>query len=127
MNACDELARQLTQGIAAHSFWATHLRVAIDQCQSSHSPEAVREATCCTFGRWLDKRAAELCRFPQFSEARELHVRFHAATSEVLELALAGRREQALARLAEGSAFNETARDLTRAMISWRRSVSVSV
>jgi hypothetical protein len=68
-----------------------------------------------TWGRYL---------FEMISKKNiSLHADFHKAAADVLELALAGKKEEAHAALARGSHFALLSSKLTTPMMEWKRSM----
>jgi hypothetical protein len=58
-----------------------------------------------------------------WEEVCRLHAEFHKEAAEVLKLALAGRREEAEAAIAQGSRFAKVSTKLTITMTAWRKVV----
>lgn len=73
----------------------------------------VRQDNYCAFGKWLygDGKAT----FPsreQHEEVRTRHAEFHREAARVLDMALAGKVQEATAALAMGSQFNRVSATL---------------
>ena len=116
------LQEEITTAIAAHGLWKSGLRNAVETGRSYVAPAAVRADNLCKFGQWLygatitDSVKAS----PAYQECRDLHAKFHAAAAHVLDLALAGRSDQAEAALRDGSEFAMASHALTTAMLRWK-------
>jgi hypothetical protein len=59
----------------------------------------------------------------QYKSVHDLHARFHTEAAHVLELALAGRREDAVAAMAIGSPFGNVSSNLIIAMTAWKKTL----
>jgi len=111
---------QIDSGIAAHARWKYRLFDAVNTGQSESTVQGARSHDECAFGKWLatlspSERSSEHCR-----KVTDLHAEFHRAASEVLELALSSRKEEAEAEIALGSRFSLISSDLTMAMSAWK-------
>ena len=60
-----------------------------------------------------------------YKTVHDLHARFHLEASHVLELALAGRREDAKSAMAMGSPFATVSSKLTTALTAWKKAMGV--
>jgi hypothetical protein len=110
------------QAISAHAQWKRRLNEAIDSGSSEWTVSEVRADDRCEFGKWLNT----LCDLEKSSDSclhlRSLHTEFHHAASEVLELALAGKKDDARAAMSPGNRFNQTSTELVLTLGEWRRS-----
>ena len=116
MNATEIFDR----AIAAHAKWKYHLMQAIDTGTSEWHVRDVRADNACEFGKWLSalplsERLGEYC-----VKVRALHTEFHVLASDVLEMALAGRKEQATAAMAFSSRFAAVSSNLVMAILAWK-------
>jgi len=111
----------IDKAIAAHARWKSHLREAIETGKSEFTIDRVRPDNVCEFGRWLLERPLDQRLGEQFKTVRDLHARFHVEASQVLEMALAGRRDEARAAMAVGSPFASVSAKLTASMSAWKR------
>jgi hypothetical protein len=117
---------QIDHGIASHARWKYRLFDAVKTGESEWTVEQISSHTNCEFGRWLaslspDERQSEKCR-----TVVTLHQEFHAAASEVLDLALRKQMEAAQSAIALNSPFSLLSANLTAAMTAWRESQSKS-
>jgi hypothetical protein len=110
----------ITRGIAAHAKWKFYLRQAINTGESEWTVATARVDDRCEFGAWLHGLPAEQRLGEHFKTVSEQHAAFHRAAAEVLELALAGRRAEAEAAIADASRFAGVSRKLTLAMMAWK-------
>jgi len=114
----------LDHAIATHAKWKYRLMDAINTGRSEWHVSDVRTDSACEFGKWLaalslSERLSEHCR-----KVRALHTEFHSLAADVLELALAGRKEEATAAMALGSRFAVMSSNLTMAVIAWKEAAS---
>lgn len=110
---------QITAAIAAHGKWKTRLKSAIGQGTSEFSPATVRLDNACDFGKWLRSAGPEARKSEHFHHAVALHAEFHKAAADVLALALAGKKDEAEAKLDLGGEFAHLSAELTREMSAW--------
>ncbi len=113
----------IDKAIAAHARWKSHLREAIDIGKSEFTVDGVRPDNTCEFGRWLAERPLDQRLGEHFKTVGDLHSRFHIEASHVLEMALAGRREEARAAMAIGSQFASVSAKLTASMTVWKKAL----
>jgi hypothetical protein len=111
---------QIERGIAAHARWKYRLFDAVNTGKSESTVQGTRSDDQCEFGKWLaslspSERSSEHC-----EKVTTLHAEFHKAASEVLELALSARKEEAEAAIALGSSFSLISSNLTMAMSAWK-------
>jgi hypothetical protein len=121
-----ELSEALDRAIAAHAKWKYRLMDAIETAQSEWQLAVVRTDAACDFGKWLaalplSQRLSEHCK-----KVKALHTEFHSLAADVLELALAGRKEEATAAIALGSRFAAVSSELTIAVLDWSQDAAAS-
>ena len=93
------------KAIFAHSQWKHRLRQAIETGESEWTVADVRSDKGCEFGKWLDDLPPAKKTPQRYSDLRSLHAEFHKAASEVLTLALSGKKNAAQVAMASGSHF----------------------
>ena len=113
----------LDHAIAAHAKWKYRLLDAIDTRRSESSVSDVRSDHACEFGKWLfalplSERLSVHCQ-----KVRTLHAEFHSMAADVLELALAGCKDEARSALGFGSRFASVSANLTVAVNAWKDDV----
>ena len=116
---------KIVQAIAAHAKWKFRLREAIEAGTSEWTVNDVQTDNRCEFGIWLQALPAEDRKSEHWKTVRQLHAEFHQQAAEVLRLALAGRREEAEAAIAQGSRFAKTTTKLTITMTAWRKALGI--
>lgn len=110
-------------GLTAHDLWKKRLHDAIEHGTSEFTAEAVRTDNACEFGTWLyslpqAERESEPCK-----NILALHARFHRTAAEILELALRGNREEALAKVAYGGVYSFISGKLVLELNKWKETL----
>jgi hypothetical protein len=106
--------------LAAHGSWKSHLKEAV---RTGHSTKNAAEAgtdNACEFGKWFYGLPPAERETQHGRDVRALHAEFHHLAGSVLELALAGRREEAERLLEAGGEFAQVTAKLTFALIGWK-------
>ena len=114
---------RIVHAIAAHAKWKFYLREAIETGTSEWTVDEVRVDNRCEFGMWLQALPPDDRKTEHWENVCRLHAQFHKEAAEVLKLALAGRREEAEAAIAQGSRFAKVSTKLTITMTAWRKAV----
>ncbi|MFN8589127.1 MAG: CZB domain-containing protein [Candidatus Eisenbacteria bacterium] len=112
---------EIRAAIAAHSLWRTRLRAAIESGRSEWNVEHVARPDQCELGRWLARLAPDESNRERADRVRQLHGKFHAEASKVLELAHSGQGSVAALAMAAGSPFDRLTNELTRELMLWAR------
>jgi hypothetical protein len=110
----------LDHAIAAHAKWKLRLKEAIDTGKSEWKVADVRTDQACELGNWLSTLPVAQRLSRHYEKVRTFHADFHKAAADVLELALAGRKDEALAAIAFGSRFLAVSSNLVLAITAWR-------
>jgi hypothetical protein len=110
----------LDRAVAAHARWKYRLMDAIDTGKSQWRVGDVRADTACEFGQWLSSLPLSQRLSDHSKIVRTLHAEFHGLAAGVLELALAGRKDEAAAAMALGSRFAVVSSNLTMAVLAWK-------
>jgi Chemoreceptor zinc-binding domain len=113
-------AEALEHAIAAHAKWKWRLRDAMNTGKSQWQIGDVRTDRACEFGKWLHALPMAQQLAGHYEKVRALHAEFHTVAAEVLELALAGRKDEAAAAMAFGSRFSAVSSNLTMAVSAWQ-------
>jgi methyl-accepting chemotaxis protein len=111
---------QIVRGIAAHAKWKYYLGQAIKTGTSQWAVPDARADDQCEFGTWLQSMSTVGETTENWRTVRARHTEFHRAAADVLELALAGRRQEAEAAIAPNSHFAQVSKNLTLAMMAWK-------
>src|SRR5512144_870520 len=96
--------KELDAAIAAHGFWKSRLRQAIDTGTLAMSVDKIAADNVCDFGKWLmtnivDARGKAN---PYYRTVKDLHAAFHRTAARVVQLALQGDKAEAERMLAFG-------------------------
>jgi hypothetical protein len=108
--------------VFAHSQWKRRLRQAIETGKSQWTVAEVRADDRCDFGDWLKRLPVSKKMSEPYSDLRSLHAEFHKAASEVLQLALAGKKGEAEAAISMGSHFSQISAKLVLTLSNWAKS-----
>lgn len=114
------ITEALDRAIAAHAKWKYRLMDAIETGKSEWRAGDVRTDEKCDFGKWLSTLPLSQRLSTHCKSVRALHAEFHALAAEVLDLAVAGRKEEAAAAIALGSRFAVVSSSLTMAVLAWK-------
>ncbi len=114
----------LDRGIAAHAWWKYRLFDAIKTGKSDSTVESIRASDQCKFAKWLSSLPPADRSSEHYAKVTELHKEFHEVASEILALALSGRKKEAEDAVALGSRFMLVSSDLTLTMSAWKDAAS---
>ncbi|MFA6280701.1 MAG: CZB domain-containing protein [Bdellovibrionales bacterium] len=98
---------EIQTAIQAHAMWKINILKIIESGSSSLTPEQVRDDHQCAFGQWLYGHEAppEITDGARCQRCFDLHARFHILTSEIMEMALQGKRKEAIDAMTEPSPY----------------------
>jgi len=122
-----KISDALDKAVSAHAKWKYHLMDAIDTGKSAWRVGDVRSDHACDFGKWLIALPLSDRLSEHAKKVRTLHAEFHGLAADVLEMALAGRKEEARAAMAFGSRFAAVSSNLTMAVMAWKEAASGGV
>ena len=117
-------ANNISLAIAAHARWKRFLTEAIETKKSERSVADAKVENHCEFGQWLHSLPLPDRQSKHWQTIRVLHAEFHQAAAHVLELALAGKREEAEADMKVNGNFTRISSQLTVAMANWKREIA---
>ena len=115
---------EIHKGIGAHGMWKHRITDAINTGKSEWSPQLVRQDNQCEFGKWLYACQAGDKKSTHYEKVKASHAQFHKAAADVLQLALAGKQEEAKAAIALKSDYKVVSSTLTSQMMAWKKEVS---
>ena len=119
-----DFKNQIQAAIGAHGIWKQRLRAAITQGASEYSVSKVQADNQCDFGKFLyEKLDSDKRNSQEYRRCRELHAQFHKAAARVLELALAGKKDEANQAMGVQSEFAKVSSSLTNAMVGWQKAI----
>lgn len=116
-----EIDRFLTDAVTVHGICRTRLRDAVEE-GATEIPASCEED--CEFSRWLGALDPATRMSPHYFVVRRLHAEFHRVASEVREMALAGRRAEALERLRAHGTLAGVSEALTLEVSAWREQLA---
>jgi hypothetical protein len=106
--------------LVAHGHWKQHLQDATAAGWSEFSPDDIKRDDICQFGRWLYSLPPEVKGSKDFVHVKELHAEFHRIAGNILALAIAGQRDEALKMLAPGGGYGGVSGRLVIALENWK-------
>lgn len=118
-----EIEYQINKAIVSHSTWKVRLRKAINTGSSEFEVDFVRSPHNCEFGKWLMADKAVLESYPAYDMVVNYHQLLHEETAKVMEMALAGKSEEASYAIQSGSKFASISSKLTITMMTWKKNV----
>jgi hypothetical protein len=119
-----KITEALDSALAAHAKWKYRLMDAIDTGKSEWRVGDVRTDNSCNFGKWLSELPLSDRLSENYKKVKALHAEFHGLAAEVLELALAGRKDEAATAMAMRSRFATVSSNLTMAVMAWKDAAS---
>jgi hypothetical protein len=111
-------SESVTMAISAHGIWKTRLNNAIVSGKCDVDPQEARRDDSCAFGKWLKSFASTSV---HRTRVAGLHTRFHATAAGVLDLALAGKKREAIASLGADSDYAKISAQLVGEMTEWKK------
>jgi hypothetical protein len=113
-------SEEIDQAIAAHGYWKAYLLNAIKTGQIDIPVEMVRSDNQCIFGRWLATCPLEDISH-HFIAVKERHEEFHKTAARVVELVLAGKKDDAEKMMSPDGEYARISTELTLAMMAWKK------
>lgn len=99
--------------VEAHTKWFTRLGMAIQQGTSEFKPDTVKLDNQCDFGKWLYSSFPHSPSNQQlFGQIKSAHARFHQQAAEILQLAISGKKDEALHLMDNGAPLRKTSHEL---------------
>ncbi|MBF0205978.1 MAG: CZB domain-containing protein [Oligoflexia bacterium] len=89
----NEKKAKIDSAIKAHLEWFKRLKSTVNTGKSDFKPEIVCKDNLCDFGKWIYTDLKNICDDKSFEEIKSLHAQFHKKASEVLVLALEGKKD----------------------------------
>jgi hypothetical protein len=114
----DGTVEHINLAIAAHEAWKTRLLSAIQTGSSEWTPRTIKTDNQCDFGKWLYGCPLEERSSPHYSIVKKLHAQFHLEAGRILEIALVGHRDNAIADMARR--YAQISSSLVAELLKWR-------
>ena len=111
----------IDKAVMAHKEWKQRLEYAIRSGKSDFSPEIVKTDNACEFGRWLNSLPDSEKITADYKTVKELHAEFHKVAGDILQLALSGKRDEAIAKISFGGTYGLASSKLTNALYEWKK------
>ena len=106
---------KIDQAIITHSRLKFHLKKAIETGEGGSIHKEVKDHHACLMGKWLD--SVEGKTLPNYSEVVMLHQEFHKEAYQVFNLAMTGKKDEAMARLRLRSKFSQLSSKLVNKLV----------
>ena len=117
-------SKEIINAIGAHGNWKQRLRRAIESGNIDFTFDKLKIDTECDFGKWLHSLSLDEKKSSHWSNIQQLHAKFHIEAARLLELAIQGKKKEAMDGMAIGSDFARLSCGLTMAMVKWKSSLS---
>jgi hypothetical protein len=114
------IEEQIQKAINAHGVWKVKLSQAVDAGTVEMTAEQARRDDACPLGQWLHgELTPALTASPRYQAVVDLHARFHHAAAEIVTMALARKRADALSAMEFGSTFKQASAKLVIELTAW--------
>ena len=113
--------KMIDKAISAHKEWKIRLENAINAGRSDFSPAIVKTDNACEFGKWLYSLSPSDRSGLDYNTVKNLHAEFHQIAGEILQLAISGRKEDALKNLSFGGTYGLASAKLSTALFEWKK------
>ena len=114
----DRTVEHINSAMAAHRAWKTKLLSAIQTGSSEWTPRTVKTDNQCDFGKWLYGCRPEERTSPHYSIVKKLHAQFHLEAGRILEIALIGHSDNAIADMA--GRYARISSSLVAELLKWK-------
>lgn len=116
---------EITKAIAAHGMWKARLNQAIATGTIDVPVGTIEMDNQCAFGKWLygPTLDANDRTSTHYKNVRALHAEFHRTAAKVVELALAGKKQEATNLMSLDGPYTKVSSQLTAAMTAWLKSL----
>ncbi|HPH98493.1 MAG TPA: CZB domain-containing protein [Anaerolineaceae bacterium] len=115
---------EIDKALLAHGAWKQRLSSAINSGSSDFQVTQVQVDNLCEFGRWFYSLPEANRTSAGCQKIQKLHADFHAEAARILDLAITGRKDEAVAALAPGSRFTSLSGQLMMALNQWKRDLN---
>jgi hypothetical protein len=115
---------EIDKAIAAHGMWKQRLLEAITSGSSEFGVGQIQVDNRCDFGKWFYGLPPALRETDQDQKIQKLHAAFHREAARVLDLALKGRKDEAMQALSPGNPYARLTGQLTIALTQWKQILS---
>jgi hypothetical protein len=113
----------IDKALAAHGAWKQRLNAVVASGRSEFQVAQVRLDNQCDFGKWFYSLPAAMRGTDRLIKIRNLHAEFHVEAAHILDLALQGKKEEALRLLGSGGRYGTISGQLALALGQWKQSL----
>jgi hypothetical protein len=110
--------------LSTHAQWRNRIQNAIETGTSEFKPNIVKTDNNCEFGKWLYDLSSEDKKSDDYSIVKVLHADFHKVAGEILQLAVSGKKEDAIKKIASGGDYQTATGKLVLALREWKNKLS---
>jgi len=110
---------RIDAALTSHELWKARLSSVIESGSSEWAPQTVKQDNQCDFGKWLYAFAPQEKTTPRYGVVKHLHAQFHIEAGRILEIALRGDRDNAIAEMAKGRRYAEISAALINELRNW--------
>jgi len=111
---------EIDSALTAHGLWKKRLLDAIEKGTSEFKVYVVNKDNACQFGQWLYSLSEEEKSSQDFMKIKDLHAEFHKTAAAILELAMNGKKEEALKKMEYGGGYGQITGKLVLALNEWK-------
>ena len=116
----NNIIERIDAALASHEFRKGWLSSVIESGSSEWGPETVKADNQCDLGRWLYACSAREKAMPRYDVIKQMHAQFHIEAGRILDIALRGDRDNAIAEMAKGRPYAEISASLMNELRSWK-------
>ncbi|HEY4787076.1 MAG TPA: CZB domain-containing protein [Bacteroidales bacterium] len=113
--------KMIDKALIAHKEWKNRLENAINTGHSDFNPVAVKTDNACEFGKWLSSLPAEEKTSKDYTLVKDLHAEFHKTAGDILQLAVSGKKDDAIKKLSFGGTYGIASSKLCSALYDWKK------
>lgn len=117
-------AEEIDKALVAHGAWKLRLKSAIGTGNTDIQVSQVQTDNHCEFGKWFYRLPVPVRTTELGLKVQDLHARFHVEAALVLDLALKGRREEAVQAIALGSRYATISGQLALSLSQWKNALA---
>ena len=119
------LKKEINSAIAMHSMWKSRLERCVDTGTFDTPVDIVELDSECYFGKWLysDDLAPAVRVSAEFKRVKEYHAKFHRVAARVVQLSLAGKKQEAANLMLWDGEYTRATTELIGELTSWAEHV----
>jgi hypothetical protein len=111
---------RIDAALASHELCKAWLSSVIETGRSECGPQTVKADNQCDLGRWLYACLPQEKATQHYEVIKHLHAQFHMEVGRILDIALRGDRDNAIAQTAEGERYAEISASLVNELLNWK-------